>query len=48
MMAAAVMGLSTCPLGCGNSLLFSELLGVNPLTETSVGELMLGSLEEAI
>jgi oxazoline/thiazoline dehydrogenase len=45
MMAAAAMGLGTCPLGCGDSLLFSELAGVDPLTETSVGELMLGSLE---
>jgi SagB-type dehydrogenase family enzyme len=45
MMAAAAMGLGTCPLGCGDSLLFSELLGLNPLTESSVGELMLGSLE---
>jgi hypothetical protein len=48
MMAAATMGLSTCPLGYGNSLLFSELAGVNPLTETSVGELMVGSLEENV
>jgi SagB-type dehydrogenase family enzyme len=45
MMAAAAMGLGTCPLGCGDSILFSELIGVDPLTETSVGELMLGSLE---
>jgi SagB-type dehydrogenase family enzyme len=45
MMAAAAMGLATCPLGCGDSVLFSELIGVNPHTETSVGELMLGSLE---
>jgi SagB-type dehydrogenase family enzyme len=48
MMAAAAMGLSTCPLGCGNSLLFSELAGVNPLTEASVGELIVGSLEENV
>jgi SagB-type dehydrogenase family enzyme len=48
MMAAAAMGLGTCPLGCGNSLLFSELVGVNPLTETSVGEMMVGSLEETL
>jgi oxazoline/thiazoline dehydrogenase len=48
MMAAATMGLSTCPLGYGNSLPFSELAGVNPLTETSVGELMVGSLEENV
>jgi oxazoline/thiazoline dehydrogenase len=45
MMAAAAMGLATCPLGCGDSVLFSELIGVDPHTETSVGELMLGSLE---
>ena len=47
-MAAAAMGLSTCQLGCGNALLFSELTGVNPLTETSVGELMVGSLGENV
>jgi len=46
MMAAAAMGLSTCPLGCGNSLLFSQLVDVDPLVESSVGELMLGSPEE--
>jgi hypothetical protein len=40
------MGLSTCPLGCGDAVLFSELVGVSPLTETSVGELMVGSLED--
>jgi hypothetical protein len=45
MMAAAAMGLATCPLGCGDSLLLSKLVGVNPLNETSVGELTLGSLE---
>lgn len=42
-MAAAAMGLSACPLGCGDSLLFSRLAGLNSLTETSVGELTLGS-----
>jgi oxazoline/thiazoline dehydrogenase len=46
MMAAAAMGLAACPLGCGDSLLFSRLLGVDPLIESSVGELMLGSPEE--
>jgi SagB-type dehydrogenase family enzyme len=46
MMAAAAMGLSTCPLGCGDVLLFSQLVGVNPLIESSVGELMLGSRED--
>ena len=43
-MAAAAMGLSACPLGCGDSLLFSRIAGLNSLTETSVGELTLGSL----
>jgi SagB-type dehydrogenase family enzyme len=47
MMTAAVMRIATCPLGCGNSLLFSDLLGVSPLGETSVGELMLGTPAEA-
>jgi oxazoline/thiazoline dehydrogenase len=46
MLAAAAMGLAACPLGCGNSLLFAELVGVDPLVESSVGELMLGSLAE--
>lgn len=45
MMAAAAMGLAACPLGCGNSLLLSDLVGVDPLTETSVGEMTLGSRE---
>jgi SagB-type dehydrogenase family enzyme len=48
MMAGTAMGLATCPLGCGDSLLFSKLVGTDPLMETSVGELMLGSLEEAV
>jgi SagB-type dehydrogenase family enzyme len=45
MMAAAAMGLGACPLGCGDTRLFSELIGVDPMIESSVGELMLGSLE---
>jgi len=45
MMAAAAMGLGSCALGAGNSMLFSELTGVDPLVESSVGELMLGSLD---
>jgi SagB-type dehydrogenase family enzyme len=45
MMAAAAMGVGACPLGCGNSLLFADLVGVNPLTEVSVGEMMIGSLD---
>jgi SagB-type dehydrogenase family enzyme len=45
MMAAAAMGLGACPLGCGNALLFSQLVDVDPLIESSVGELMLGSID---
>ena len=48
MMAAAAMGLATCPLGCGNSLQFSNLAGLDPLTETSVGELMVGSIDDSV
>jgi hypothetical protein len=33
-------------LGCGNALLFSELAGMDPLIESSMGELMLGSLAD--
>jgi SagB-type dehydrogenase family enzyme len=46
MMAAAVMGLNACPLGCGNAPLLSRIVSVNPLIESSVGELMLGSRQE--
>jgi SagB-type dehydrogenase family enzyme len=45
MMAAAAMGLAACPLGLGNSLHFSQLAGIDPLIASSVGELMLGSLD---
>jgi SagB-type dehydrogenase family enzyme len=48
MLAAAAMGLAACPLGCGNSLLFAALTGVDPLIESSVGELMLGSATETV
>jgi oxazoline/thiazoline dehydrogenase len=44
MMAAAAMGLAACPLGCGDSVLFSKLIGVSPDVATSVGEMMLGSI----
>jgi SagB-type dehydrogenase family enzyme len=46
MLAAAAMGLAACPLGCGNSLLLAQLAGIDPQIESSVGELMLGSLAE--
>jgi oxazoline/thiazoline dehydrogenase len=45
MLAAAAMGLGTCPLGCGNSALFAELAGLPTLDEASVGEMMIGSLD---
>jgi SagB-type dehydrogenase family enzyme len=47
MMAAAAMGLAACPLGCGDAREFSALAGVSPLVETSVGEMILGSLNES-
>jgi oxazoline/thiazoline dehydrogenase len=47
MMAAAAMGIGSCALGCGDSIEFSGLLGLNPRVETSVGELILGSLENS-
>jgi SagB-type dehydrogenase family enzyme len=48
LMAAAAMGLAACPLGCGDSLEFSRLTRVDPLIETSVGELILGSLGDVV
>ena len=42
-LAAAAMGLAACPLGVGDSRLFADLLGEDPLRETSVGEIALGS-----
>jgi SagB-type dehydrogenase family enzyme len=43
MLAAAAAGLAACPLGTGNSLLFSRIAGLDPVRETSVAELMLGA-----
>ncbi|WP_341947726.1 SagB family peptide dehydrogenase [Microbacterium sp. LWH11-1.2] len=42
-LAATAMGLGSCPLGGGDSEAFSRAAGTDPLAETSVGELMLGS-----
>lgn len=47
MLSAAAMGLAACPLGTGNALAFSALAGLDPLVETSVGELMLGAASDA-
>jgi SagB-type dehydrogenase family enzyme len=45
MMAGAAMSVGTCPLGCGDSLLFAELARLDMADAASVGELMIGSLE---
>lgn len=41
-LVATAMGLAPCALGGGNSALFSEATGLDPLVESSVGEFMLG------
>jgi SagB-type dehydrogenase family enzyme len=43
-LAATAMGLAACGLGGGNSASFSKATGLDPLVESSVGELMLGTL----
>lgn len=42
-LAATAMGLAPCGLGSGDSAVFSEAVGVNPMIESSVGEFMLGT-----
>ena len=42
-LAATAMGLAPCALGSGNSDLFTEALGLDQLTESPVGEFMLGT-----
>lgn len=42
-LVATAMGLGSCPLGGGDSQAFSIAAGLQPLEESSVGELMLGS-----
>ena len=44
MLAATATGLASCPLGTGNSRLFSSLAQVNPTEITSVAEMTLGTL----
>jgi SagB-type dehydrogenase family enzyme len=46
-LAATAMGLAPCGLGGGDAALFSEVTGLDPLLESSVGEFMLG-VPEAI
>ncbi len=43
-LAATAMGLGACALGAGNSDLFAEASGLDYLAETSVCEMLLGSL----
>jgi oxazoline/thiazoline dehydrogenase len=45
-LAAAATGLGACPLGGGNSDTFAAAVGTNYYEETSVGELMVGSLPD--
>jgi oxazoline/thiazoline dehydrogenase len=45
-LAATAMGLGACPLGGGNSDAFAAAAGTNYYEETSVGELILGSLPD--
>lgn len=43
-LAAAAMELAPCALGGGDSALFAQATGLDPLLESSVGEFMLGTL----
>jgi SagB-type dehydrogenase family enzyme len=46
-LVATAMGLAPCGLGGGNSVLFSEATGLDPLVESSVGEFMIGVPKES-
>jgi SagB-type dehydrogenase family enzyme len=46
-LAATAMGLAPCALGCGDSDAFARAAGTDYYDETSVGELLLGSLSSA-
>jgi len=43
-LVATDMGLAGCANGSGNSRLFAEVTGLDPVSETSIGEFALGSL----
>jgi SagB-type dehydrogenase family enzyme len=45
-LAATALGLAGCPLGNGDSALFAEATGTDPVAESSVGEFLLGSRED--
>ncbi len=48
MLSAAVMNLAACPLGTGDALAFSKLARLDPLVETSVGEMMIGAMSQDV
>ena len=43
-LVAAALDIASCPLGTGDSRLFSRLIGSDPRVESSVGEMLLGPL----
>ena len=45
-LVATAMGLGACALGGGNSAMFSAATGLDPLVESSIGELVLGTLPD--
>jgi SagB-type dehydrogenase family enzyme len=46
-LVATAMGLAPCALGCGNADVFSQVAGLNPYEEGSVGEFLLGTRSPA-
>jgi len=46
-LAATAMGLGGCALGAGNSSLFADAAGTDRISESSVGEFVLGNTEAA-
>lgn len=46
-LTATAMGLAPCALGAGDSAVFAQATGLDPLAESSVGEFMLGTRPEA-
>jgi SagB-type dehydrogenase family enzyme len=46
-LTATAMGLAPCAVGTGNPDLFARAAGLDPLAESSVGEFLLGSAEQA-
>lgn len=47
-LTAAAMGLATCALGTGESASFAALTGLPPHLESTVGEMLLGTLPEEL